>query len=194
MPIKARQECPNRRGILYEQCTASVTAPDNINLFPLELVLFDAPCHLQHLLLLPLVHILQPGRNAGAGISACVHDVSPVMVLRLVQQGLNARLHGTPSTSIKRLFLRPDNSLRIWIRVQVLLELSPWEGVELFETGDGRGGVTKILAMLEESGEDLACAEDDTLNLVVRLDFVGCVSLVGNDPLEMRFASEILNG
>jgi hypothetical protein len=47
-----------------------------------------------------------------------------------------------------------------------------------------------------QSGVDLTSTEDDALNLLLGLDLVLAfgVSRVGDDPLEVRVASELLDG
>ena len=119
----------------------------------------------------------------------------PIMMLCLIQQRLDPWLRETPRPSIEWLFLRPDDRLSVRVRVEVLAELGPREGVELLNAGDGCvleglvGG-----AVFVEGGVDLAGAEDDALDF--GLWFYGVVGMggVGDDPLEVRFACEVLNG
>lgn len=73
------------------------------------------------------------------GITSSIHDVFPVMVLRVVQESLNSRLCKAPSTCIQWFFLRPDDGFCVRIHVKILFELSPGEGVQLLDTGDGDG-------------------------------------------------------
>lgn len=60
-----------------------------------------------------------------------------VVMLGLVQQGLNAGLCEAPRSRVQRLFLRPDNGLGVRVAVQVLFQLLPGEGVQLLDTRDG---------------------------------------------------------
>jgi hypothetical protein len=47
--------------------------------------------------------------------------------------------------------------------------------------------------VLDEGRVHLARAEDDTLDLVVRLDLTSFVGRVGDDPLEVRIVNKVLN-
>lgn len=76
---------------------------------------------------------------AGAGIPACIHDVSSVMMLCLIQQGLDSRLGEAPCACVEGFFLCPDNSFGVGVGVEVLAQLGPGEGVQLLDAGDGCG-------------------------------------------------------
>lgn len=115
------------------------------------------------------------------------------MVLRAVEQSLDARLSVAPSTSVERLLLRPDDGLGVRVLVEVLAELLPGEGVELLDTGDGNVVDLVVGAVLVKTGIDLARAEDDAVNLLGSLDLARLVGWVGDDPLELGLANELLN-
>lgn len=117
----------------------------------------------------------------------------PIVVLSVVKQRLNAWLNERPSTSVKWLFLAIDKRLSVGVRVQVLLQLLPWEWMDLLDSRDGGGGVSGVLSVLVERREDLAGAHDDTLDFVVGLDLTSLVGLIWDDPLEVRVASELFN-
>lgn len=138
---------------------------------------------------------LETGGNTGTWVSASVENVLPVVVLGLVEQGLNAWLRETPGTCIKRLFLCPNDRLGIGVRVEVLLQLSPWEGVELLNTGNGSVGEVVGLAVLNQGSVDLTSAENDTLDFLLWLDLElgGLVCWIGNDPLEVGITGEVLD-
>ena len=64
--------------------------------------------------------------------------------------------------------------------------------MQLLNTGDGSVADVVGFAVLGKGGVHLARAENDTLNLLRLIDG-GSMSRVGNDPLEVRVASELLN-
>jgi hypothetical protein len=146
----------------------------------------------QKLLLLLDVVGLETRGDRGAGGTARVQHMASVVVLGGIKQSLDTGLDEAPGTGVERFFLRPDNVLGVGVAVEVLLQLRPGEGVELFDTSDG--GVADALAVtvLGKSGVDLARAHNNTLNLLGLVD-LGAVLGVGDDPLEVRFASEFLN-
>jgi len=53
----------------------------------------------------------------------------PVVVFGVIEQSLDSRLGEAPCTGIERFLLAPDNSLGVWIHIEVLFQLLPWEGV-----------------------------------------------------------------
>lgn len=79
----------------------------------------------------------QARSHARTRVSACVHDVFPIMMLRLVEQGLNSWLGKAPCSSVQRLLLAPYDCFGVRIRVQVFPKLGPGEGVQLLNAGDG---------------------------------------------------------
>ena len=162
-----------------------------MNLLALEALLVKRESILQELLLLLQVDSLETGSHGGAGGATGVQDVTTVVVLGRVQQCLQTGLGVRPSTGVQRLLLTPDNILGVGVAVQVLLQLSPREGVQLLNTGDGGVADTLGLTVLGEGGVNLARAENHTLNLLRGLDG-GTVSRVGDDPLEVRFTGEAL--
>lgn len=158
--------------------------------------MLDVKSGFQKVLLFLHVAALETSGDTGARVSSSIKNVSSVVVLGLVQQSLDTRLCEGPRTCVKRLLLGPDDVLGVGVRVEVLLELSPREGVELLNTGDGSVGDAILLAVLVQSSIDLTSTENDALNLLLRLDLVLAlgVSRVRNDPLEVRVASELLDG
>lgn len=146
-------------------------------------------------MLLLQVTALETGGNTGAGVSASVQDVSPAVVFRCVEKSLDTGLGETPGSCIERLLLCPDNVLCIGIRVEVLLQLLPGEGVELLDTGNGCVGDVVLGAVLVQGSVYLTSAEDDALDLLLGLDLEvrGRVGGVCDDPLEVRIAGEVLN-
>lgn len=168
----------------------------HLPLLSLELVLLDRPRHLQQILLLLQMTGLETSRDRCARVATGVHDVLAIVVLRVVQQRLDTRLRERPCAGVQRLFLTPDDRLRVRIRVEVLLELRPWEGVELLDPRDG--GVLEVvrLAVLEQRSKHLSGAENHSVNLVVRLDLEVVDTLVRrvrDDPLEVRLARKVLD-
>jgi hypothetical protein len=85
----------------------------------LQFVLRDREGGLQESCLLLQVGSLQSRSNRGTRVATSIHDVFPVMVLRVVQESLDAWLCETPCTSIQRLFLAPDNGLCIGVAVEI---------------------------------------------------------------------------
>ncbi len=98
---------------------------------------------------------LQTCRDASAWIAACVHDVFPIVMLGLIQECFNTGLREAPCTCIQRLFLCPHDCLSIGVLVEILSKLSPREGVQLFDAGDGSLVVLVLSAMFVKSDIDL---------------------------------------
>lgn len=82
------------------------------------------------------MNVLQSSCHTGTRISSSIHTVSSVVVFRRIQQCLDSGLYKGPCTRVQWLFLAPYNCLGVRIRVEVLLQLLPREGVELFDTSD----------------------------------------------------------
>ncbi len=135
---------------------------------------------------------LQSSGHTGTWVSSSIHDVLAVMEFGLVQQSLNSWLGETPCPGIERLFLTPDDRLRIFVSVEVLLQLLPWEGVQLLNTGDG--GVLEAIVgtVLVESGVHLTSAKNDSVNFIWLGDGLAMLG-VGNDPFELRVAGKFFN-
>lgn len=135
---------------------------------------------------------LQTCRDRRAGVATSVENMSPVMMFRLVQEGLNSRLDEAPRAGIEGFLLTPDDLLGVGVRVQVLLQLSPGEGIELFDADEG--GVLDLVGgtVLVKGAVDLTCAEDDAVDFGGFVDGFAVFGL-GNDPLEVRLAGELLN-
>lgn len=118
----------------------------------------------------------------------------PVVVLRVVEEGLDTGLDEAPGTGVEGLLLTPDNGLGIGVHVKVLLELLPGEGVQLLNTGESNVVDLVVGTVLGKSSPNLSRAENDTLNLLGLLDGASLVLGIGDDPLELGFrASEVLN-
>lgn len=161
-----------------------------LHLLALQTVLVDGECILKEFLLFLDVHGLETGGNRCARGTTGVEDVAAVVVLGSVEQSLDAGLGKAPGTGVQRLLLSPDDVLGVGVAVEVLLELSPGEGVQLLDTGDG--GVADVVGftVLDQGGVHLTRAENHTLDLLGLVNG-GAVSGVGDDPLEVRVAREL---
>lgn len=135
---------------------------------------------------------LQSSCDTGTRVPACVHNVLPVMVFGMVQQRLDARLGEAPRSGIERLLLAPYDGLGIRVHVQILLELLPWEGVELLDASDCGSVELLTSAMLVKGSINLTGAEDYAFNLCRFFDGLAMLR-IWDDPLKMRFASKVLN-
>jgi len=163
-------------------------------LLALELVLLDSESHLEEFLLLLGVDVLETSGDRGTGVSASVHDVLAGMVLSVVEQSLDTGLGEAPGTGVERLLLAPDDGLGVRVHVEVLLELLPREGVQLLNAGESDIVDVILRSVLFESGPHLTSAENNTLNLVRRLDNTSLMRRVGDNPLESGvLASESLD-
>lgn len=147
---------------------------------------------LQELLLLLQVDSLETGGDRGRRRATGVHDVAAVVVLGGVQQGLDTWLDERPSSGVQRLLLAPDDVLSVGVAVEVFLQLSPREGVQLLHTSDSGVADAVGLTVLEQSGIDLSRADDHALDLLGRVDG-SAVSRVADDPLEVGVIGESLN-
>ena len=165
----------------------------SIKLLSLQLVLPHGKGHIEQVLLLLDVGALLTGRDTGAGVATGVHDVLAVVVLGLVEQGLETRLGEGPRTGVEGLLLGPDDGLGVGVLVEVLAQLLPREGVELLDTGDGDIVDALLGAVLVERGVDLAGTQDDAVDLLGRLDGTLVVGGIRDDPLEVGFAGEVLD-
>lgn len=116
-----------------------------------------------------------------------------VVVLSLIEQRLDTRLREGPSTSVQRLLLSPDNGLGIGVAVEVLLELLPWEGVELLDSCDGHIIDLVVGTVLVQSGVNLTRANDDSINFLTCLDITTLMRWILDNPLELRVADKVLN-
>ena len=88
--------------------------------------------------------------------------------------------------------MTPYDGLGVRVHIQILLELLPWEGVELLNASDC--GSVKLLtsAMLVKGSINLTGAEDYAFNLCRFFDGLAMLR-IWDDPLKMRFASKVLN-
>lgn len=115
------------------------------------------------------------------------------MMLRLIQQRLDPRLYEAPRARVQRLLLTPHDRLGVRVLIEVVAQLCPWEGVELFDARDGGVFLAFGFAVLDEGGVDLAGAHDHAFDLVVGFDVASFVRRVGNDPLEVGVAGHVFD-
>ena len=162
-------------------------------LLALKLLLADGESILQQLSLLLNVVLLGSGSDRCGWVASSIHDVLAVVVLSLVQDSLDTWLSEGPSTGVKWLLLTPDDGLSVLVGVEVLLNLLPWERVQLLDTGDGSIGDVVVGTVLDESGVDLSGTEDDTLDVVLLGDGLAVLLLL-DDPAEVAVTREFLNG
>lgn len=153
----------------------------------------DAESLLEEVLLFLEMDRLQTRGNGSTRVATGVEDVTAVVVLGLVEQSLHTRLNVGPGTSVQGLFLTPDDVTGVGIVVEVLLQLSPREGMQLFDTGDGSVADAIGLTVLGESSVHLATANDHTLNLLGLVDG-SAVGGIRDDPLEVAVTGELLDG
>lgn len=114
------------------------------------------------------------------------------MVFGVVKKCLDARLCEGPGSGVEGLFLTPYDGLGVRVHVEVLLELLPWEGVELFNSCDGGVFVTVVGAVLVEGCVYLAGAENYALDLLGVIDGIAVFG-VGDDPFKLRVAGEFFD-
>jgi len=88
--------------------------------------------------------------------------------------------------------LTPDDGLGIGVCIEVLLQLLPWEGVQLLNTGDGSVLEAVVGTMLVKRCVDLTRAKDDAINVLGLLDCFAVFG-VGDDPSELRVAGELFD-
>lgn len=88
-----------------------------MTLLALEALLVKGESILQELLLLLQVDGLETGSHGGAGGATGIQDVTAVVVLGGVQEGLQTGLGVRPSTGVQRLFLAPDNVLGVGVAI-----------------------------------------------------------------------------
>lgn len=174
------------------RANASSSRPDTI-LLSLELILLDGEGHLKQLLLLLGVCRLETGSNGRAWATAGVHDVLPVVVRGLVQQGLNSGLGEAPGAGIERFLLAPDDGLGVGVLVEILPQLLPREGVQLLDARNGDVVDVVLGAVLVQRGVHLAGTENDAVNLLVGLDGAGLVGGIRDDPVELGITRELLD-
>jgi hypothetical protein len=162
------------------------------HLLPLQLFLSNRESNLKKSSLFLGVAGLQSSSDRGTWVTAGIHDVLTVMMFRVVEKSLDSRLSERPSTGVERFLLTPNNGLGVRILVEVFFELLPWEGVELFDTGDGNVFDALLGTVFVELGVDLSGTENDTIDFLWLLDSF-TVSWVGDDPLELRVSCELFN-
>ena len=110
----------HNRGLLYNSSHFTIQRKDQ-PLFSFVLFLVYVERILQQVHLLLQMRVLQPRCHTRAWIPPCVHDVLSVVMFGFVQQRLYTRLSETPRSSVKRLFLAPDDVSGIGIHIEVLL-------------------------------------------------------------------------
>lgn len=152
----------------------------------------DTECFLEELLLFLEVDGLQATGDGSTGSATGVQNMAAVVVLGGIEQGFDTRLGVAPCASVQGLLLGPHDVLGIRVAVEVLLQLGPWEGVQLLNAGDGGVADTVRLAVFREGSVHLARAEDHTLNLLGLVDR-RAVTRIRDDPLEVRIAGELLD-
>lgn len=135
---------------------------------------------------------LQSSGNRRRRITSCVHHVSSVVVLRLVQKRLNAGLDEAPGTGVQGFFLTPHNGLGVLVGVQVLLQQCPWERIKLLDTGNGSVLDAFVGTMFVKRGIHLTRTQDDTVDLIGVVNGLAMFSL-RNDPLEVRISDKVVN-
>lgn len=108
----------------------------------------------------------------------------PIVVLGVVEEGFDSRLGEGPGAGIEGLLLGPDDGLGIGVAIKILLQLLPWERVELLDTRNGGILETVVGTVLVESSVDLTCAENYTFDLL-RLVNADAVFGIGNDPFKL---------
>lgn len=151
----------------------------------------DGKCIFKEFLLFLDVDGLETASHRRTRGTTSVEDVATVVVLCCVQQRLKTRLSEAPGTSVQRLFLGPNDVLGVGVAVEVLLQLSPGEGVQLLNTSDGGVADALGLTVLDQSGVHLTRADDDSLNLLRLIDLVA-VGRVRDDPLEVSVTGEFI--
>ena len=117
--------------------------------------------------------------------------MASVVVLCRIEQGFDSWLHKTPSAGVEWLFLTPNDRLSVLVRVEVIAELSPREGVELFDTGDGGclAFFAERVTVFVERGVYLTSTYDDTVDILWFGDSF-TMFWIGNDPLEVGVTGE----
>ena len=115
------------------------------------------------------------------------------MIHCLIQQRLDPWLRETPRSRIQRLFLTPNNVLRVRVHVQVFFELGPGERIELFDACDVCGFYLFVVAVFVEGSVDLASAEYYAFDFFGGGDVACCMFGIGDYPLEVGFAGEVFD-
>ncbi len=136
--------------------------------------------------------LLDSGSDGCRWVTSSVHNVLAVVVLSLVEDGLNTWLSERPGTGVERLLLTPHNGLGVLVAVEVLLKLLPWEWVELLDTNNGGVLEVVLLAVLGESGVDLSGTENDALDLLWLSNGLAVLGLL-NNPAEVAVTLELFN-
>jgi len=160
--------------------------------FRLTLQLRQSQSLVQQVLFLFDVTCLQTGSNRSARRTSSVPNVLISMLAALAKDGLHPWLNVAPGTSIQGLLLGPDDVLGIGELFEFVAELSPREGVQLLNTGNG--DVVDIVrgTVLVEGSVYLSGAYQKALALLRGLDSVS-VLRIGNEPLEVGVTGKVLD-
>ena len=142
----------------------------------------------QQVILLLQMATLQSRGNTRARIPARIHDMFPIMVVRLIQQRLDPRLGEAPRARVERLLLAPDDVLSVGVGIEVVTQLGPGEGVQLLDARDGDVVDLLVEAVLLQRGVHLSGANNNALDRGRRGDGV-----IRDDPAEMRVAGELVD-
>jgi len=87
----------------------------SIILLSLQLILLNRKSHLHKIMFLLFMHTLQSCRHARTRTSPRIHNMSSIVMFRLIKQRLNPWLRKGPGTSIQRFLLTPNQILGIRI-------------------------------------------------------------------------------
>lgn len=150
--------------------------------------LTSCECGLEQFVELFVVVLGVSSRRRRANVSAGVADF-PLLLAHVSEQVAHAWLHKRPATLVLWLFLRPHD-LRVLIAVKLFLKNPEREWRQLLKSDDG--DVLNVLfgALLLQIIIDLAAAEHDSADLVVR-DHV--FALVTDHLQESQARAEVLN-
>lgn len=92
--------------------------------------------------------------------------MSSVVVFGLVEERFYSRLREAPGTGVERFFLSPHDILSVGITIQVFLQLSPREWIQLLNAGNSHITDLALLTMLDKRCVNLAGTQDNSFNLV----------------------------
>lgn len=155
-------------------------------LLSLQLSLHNAKGIVQQVHLLFHVTGFKTRRYTRTWVSSGVHDMFSIMMFGFIEQCLDSWLREAPCSRIQWLFLTPDNRFGVRVAVEVLLQLRPWEWIQLFYPSDGSvlELVNVICPVFMQGNIDLARAKNDTI------DFLWwgnrfTVLWIRDDPLEV---------
>ena len=104
---------------LFSSSSCSSSSASSTHSLPLQLLLYNIERHIEQLGFLLEMRALESRGYAGTGIPACIHDVSSVMMLGLIQQGLDSRLGEAPRARVEGFFLCPYDGFGVGVGVEV---------------------------------------------------------------------------